>query len=158
MNQETLKKLLDYNPETGVFTWKIGRHAGKPAGWIEASGYIRMKLGKEQHYAQRLAFLYMTGKFPEHQADHKNHNRKDNRWSNLRAVTHQENQQNISQRSNNKSGANGVRLVDGKWQAGITVNMKRQHLGCYESKADAIEARGKANIKYGFHENHGAVV
>jgi hypothetical protein len=41
------------------------------------------------------------------------------------------------------------------WRASITVNRKQIALGCFDSFDDAVSARKAAQIKYGFHENHG---
>jgi len=59
--------------------------------------------------------------------------------------------------NNNTSGVTGVywNKRDRKWQAMIKVNNKQIHLGYFEGKTEAITARKIAEIKYGFHPNHG---
>ena len=93
---EELCNKLDYDPETGKLTWK---KTGKKAGW-DKDGYIRV--GKLQIYAHRIAFYKMVGRWPE-EIDHKNLVRSDNRWSNLREVTHTENCRNIKVKKHNKT-------------------------------------------------------
>lgn len=111
ITQERLKELLNYNPDTGDFTIKTSRVCrgikDSVAGWLESTGYIRICLDYKKHSAHRLAFLFIEGRFPN-RIDHINHIRNDNRWVNLREVTHQENSKNQSINSKNTSGVMGV--------------------------------------------------
>ena len=160
--KQRLKELLHYCTATGVFTWKIKRRGtrgkGQAAGTLLSTGYIRLRIDYKYHLAHRLAFLYMDGSFPPNKVDHPNHIRDDNRWCNIRHATSLENQQNISLSKRNKSGICGVSFEQGrnKWVAGICINKKSINLGRFKNKSDAIDARKAANIKYGFHENHGS--
>jgi len=106
--------------------------------------------------SHRLAFYYVLGWCPE-EVDHINHVRDDNRWINLRAASKQENHRNRKLDTNNKSGFNGVTWYKNysKWLACIGIGGKQINLGYFENKDDAIAARKAANIKYGFHPNHG---
>lgn len=81
-----LKERLIYDPHTGVFTWRDGRHAGKRAGGINDRGYRRIKLRGKRYKAARLAYFYMTGAWPPALMDHRNRTRDDDRWDNLRPV------------------------------------------------------------------------
>ena len=165
ITQERLKELLHYCPETGVFTWLdyIGRvnnqtKPGDTAGSLDKlSGYIRITVLGKAYRAHRLAFLYMTGSFPKDNTDHVNQVKHDNRWENIRDVTQAENTKNISMHKDNKSGFTGVywckRSI--KWVSCVRVEGKLKNLGYFISLDKAIEARKKANIKYGFHPNHG---
>ena len=89
--------------------------------------------------------------------DHINGVKTDNRINNLRLVTRSINLQNASMRCHNTSGFNGVSWHKStkKWRAQIRVDGKSIHLGVFSNKKDAIAARIKANIKYGFSERHG---
>jgi len=93
ITQEELKRLLHYNPKTGIFRWK------KIAGKTTSRGYRVIKINKKRYYAHRLAFLYMTGEFPSLKGgkvvDHKNQKKDDNWWRNLRVVTSSTNSKNI---------------------------------------------------------------
>lgn len=74
LTSETLKELLHYNPETGIFTWakNAGQRAqvGRIAGSRTPSGYIKISLSRKLYAAHRLAWLYMTGSWPENEIDH----------------------------------------------------------------------------------------
>ena len=162
LSQKRLRELLHYNPDTGVFTWKVHRAGnamiGDIAGYLdEDSGYIRITLDYYLHHAHRLVFVYVVGETPE-QIDHINHIRNDNRWINLRPANNPLNRLTQTLRIDNSSGFTGVVWFKrySKWRARITINGKEKHLGYFIEKGDAITARKKANIKYGFHENHGA--
>ena len=109
---EQLKEVLEYNHDTGVFNWikrngpraKVGDVAG-----CKSDGYIVIKINRKRHPAHRLAYLYMTGNFPENLIDHINHIRDDNRWANLRDATNSQNGSNRVKGKNNTSGYKGVR-------------------------------------------------
>ena len=155
-----LKSLLDYNPSTGLFIWKSDRTStvreGDVAG-TNCKGYITITINGKRYQAHRLAWLYMTGNLPNNQIDHINGVRDDNRFCNLREVDNSENARNSKHRDNNTSGHIGVNFeVRGsKWTANIKVDGKKIYLGRFPTKDEAIEARKKAEIKYGFHSNHG---
>ena len=100
MTQEYLKSLLDYNPETGKFIWKVSKNnrvkSGSEAGTIQSSGHRSILIDKKDYLAHRLAWLWYYGRWPEDQIDHINHNPDDNRIENLREVSNQENGKNQS--------------------------------------------------------------
>lgn len=158
ITQERLKKVLNYNPGTGDFTWvsSIGPiKSGSKAG-TEKGGYINIQIDKKLYKAHRLAWLYINGAFPDN-IDHINHIGIDNRILNLRDISHADNMRNRSLSSNNKSGVNGVFFYkrDSLWVAQIEIHRKNIFLGRFNDKFDAICARKSADNKYGFHENHG---
>ena len=148
IHQDLLKELLHYEPSTGLFTWKVARgrcKAGSVAGCPDEEGYILLRVGGTLYKAHRLAFLYMTGEWPEHQVDHVNGAQGDNRWSNLRQCTAGENMQNAGVRKS-KSGFTGVHPVNGRFRAYITVNGERKNLGTYDTaeQAYAVYVTAKA--------------
>lgn len=162
LTQNELKSVLHYDPKTGVFTWRDCHvnNAIKPdrtAGCINSWGYRIIAIRDVRYRAHRLAWLYTYGEWPKGQLDHINRNPDDNRIANLREATPQENQRNRWLPSNNTSGYPGVvfNKSHGKWIASITVSRKRIHLGTFDSKEQAIEARMEAESLYGFTGNHG---
>ena len=160
ITQDKLKQLLDYNPETGVFTWVVRKarciHIGDVAGG-NCHGYIRINISGDIYAAHRLACLWMTGDWPADQVDHINHDRSDNRWVNLRQVSQVTNLKNQSLYKNNTCGVTGVYWAENrkKYEASIRVDKKLIHIGRYSLLSDAKAARKAAEIKYGFHQNHG---
>jgi hypothetical protein len=162
LTQERLKELLDYDEKTGVFTWKADgrRHvAGSIAGHEKPNGYLHLWIESKKYHAHRLAWLYVHGNMPKHQIDHINHNRADNRIVNLRDVSPLENQRNASLRNDNSSGVCGVCFdkTRNKWISRIKLEGKRKNLGRFHDFFAAVCARKSAEVKYGFHENHGAM-
>ena len=160
MDQNYLKKVLSYCPASGVFTWRESRgpvKAGSEAGCANPHGYIFIRIDTILHRAHRLAWLYMTGDFPEDEIDHINGDKGDNRFANLREASHSQNMQNRKLNKNNKTGTNGVYLHEqsGKWLAFINFEGKKKYLGLFITKERAVEAREQAEKQYGFHENHG---
>ena len=164
ITQERLKELLDYCPETGVFTWKIKLRnklsIGDVAGCLNKdTGYWRVKIDGREYLAHRLAVLWMTGEFPAEQIDHKDHVRTNNRWPNLREASPLVNQRNRSLAKHNTSGANGVAWskAHGKWHSYIKAEGRTIHLGFFDDIKCAVAARKTADVRYGFHANHGTL-
>lgn len=160
LTQSTLKESLHYDPDTGEFTWAkpcgvrgiVGQSAGS---W--RNGYIMIQVSHQKHFAHRLAFLYMVGRMPCGPMDHINGVKDDNRWENLREVSHTENMRNRVLDCRVSHGVHGVwlRADTGKWRASINVDSRRISLGTYEHFFDAVCARKSAEIAHGFHPLHG---
>jgi len=174
-----LRRLLDYDPETGKLTWKErpvwmfaegargrqvsanvwnGRNAGKQAFTSETSdGYRAGCILYKPVLAHRVAFAVYHERWPEDEVDHISGFRTDNRIANLRNATGAQNSKNQQRRSDNASGVTGVfwNSERSKWQAQITVQTVHLHLGLFDSFDDAVAARKAAELKYGFHLNHG---
>jgi len=162
LTQSRLKELLHYDPETGIFTWKVKRKGtdgiGSVAGGLcHKSGYHRIGINYKRYRLHRLAWLYVYGEFPPDHMDHINHDRADNRIINLRCVTNAENHKNMKMRKDNTAGVTGVSWQQNRWVAEIWVDNKKKYLGRFRRKDDAIESRRAAEIKYSFHPNHGQI-
>jgi len=160
LSQDYLKSILNYNPETGVFTWarfRGGMLAGAAAGTKHSAGYVSIRIHNAPYFAHRLAFLYMDGSFPPSQVDHIDGNGRNNRWANLRLVTNLENSRNQARHARNTSGVLGVcwRERRRKWLAQIKVRGKIHYLGYFKEFDAAVSARKMAEQQHGFHENHG---
>ena len=159
LTSEYVAKRLDYNPETGVFTWKIPTakklKPGDVAGCLHKSGYIKIILDGVSYWAHRLAWLYYYKEWPKgetYQIDHINGHRADNRITNLRLVTNMKNARNHILYKRNTSGTNGVcfNTQSGKWQAYIRINGRQKHLGYFLNYEDAVSARTQAEKEHGY--------
>jgi hypothetical protein len=163
LTQEYLKSIIDYNPDTGDFLWlrnKGGVSFNSLATNKNKYGYIRISINYKRYLAHHLAWLYIYGYLPDKtvQIDHINHNRSDNRINNLRLILPEDNQRNMKLSIKNTTGVCGVRKVGDKWTATIRTGGRTIHLGTYSTLEDASDARKKADMIYGFHENHGKIV
>lgn len=185
VDPKTLRELLNYNPETGVLTWKERgpewfnsgardpKHSAKQwnSAWAgvqalaseNAYGYLTGAVtinGKRHGISSHVAaWAICTGRMPTGEIDHKDGNKKNNRIQNLRDVPRDENLRNMPKRQDNKTGVTGVQWnkTNKNWRAIITHKGKRKNLGSFKNKDDAIRARRDAELELGFHSNHGRV-
>lgn len=118
---ERLNELLEYNPDTGVFSRLISNRrwkAGEPVGSVAGGGYVILKLDGVKYYAHRLAWLYMTGEWPKQNIDHRDGDKANNRFTNLRDVGQSENLLNLHRpNAGNTSGFLGVSPCGKRWAA-----------------------------------------
>ena len=156
LTQERLKKLLHYDPETGVFIRKKTLSANAIKGGIAGSshncGYLQLQIDGKKYLIHRLIWLYIYGYFPETNIDHINRRRSDNRIKNLREVSQSCNCRNSNIKSNNKTGITGTCWASGskKWMAHIKINYNLINLGYFKEFKDAVLARWEAEKKYNF--------
>lgn len=159
LTQEYLKKILSYDPKTGIFTRTVRTGTNAPAGVIAggldvSSGYHKIKIRYKTYSAHRLAFLYMVGYFPENHVDHIDRDRANNKWNNLREISCSCNSRNGKVRTVSPSGITGVNKYkpEGKgkpWKVQINTPQK-VFLGCFDNLLDAAKARWEAEVKYGY--------
>lgn len=178
-HRDILRAILDYDPNTGKFTWKRrgvdffkdgkqtaqhncniwnAKFAGKEAlSTVDTKGYLFGPVLGVAYRAHRIAYAWMTGGDVDGEIDHINGNRKDNRFVNLRIVDSAQNGQNKRMLSANTSGTTGVFWLkrERKWMARITHRKNIHCLGYFINKDDAIAARRAGEVRFGFHENHG---
>ena len=145
LTADRLRKVLDYNPFTGEFRWKVTLNnrgaAGTEAGNRRPNGYRRISIDGTLYYAQRLAWLYVHGVWPIDKVDHRNQDKEDNRVANLREATDAQNRQNESQLpKHNTSGYRGVTRRDNRWSAKIKVDGKQRRLGWFDTPEEAHAA------------------
>ena len=183
LTQEYLKDILDYDPNTGVLTWKerpvshfrstskrdrnhsrniwnaryvktIAGHKGRNAN---GKIYIRVRINRKMYLAHRVIYVMVTGEWPRFEIDHKSGVGFDNSWENIADVTHYENMKNTILRDDNSYGITGVSWYRSseKWRARIYAFREEKYLGYFDDFFEAVCARKSAELKYGFHENHG---
>jgi len=150
------KELLNYNPNTGVFT-KFVKRSGcyKEIGRINSLGYrqisININKNNKRLFAHRLAWFIYYRELPD-VIDHSDGNKLNNAIKNLRSCTQQENTLNRGKSTNNTSGFKGViwHKVAEKWIAQIKFSGKNMHLGCFNCRKEASDAyENKAKELFG---------
>ena len=143
LTQDHIKQVLDYDQITGVFKWVMRASSrsrikiGEAAGFYNTNGYRQIKLCGKLYLASRLAFLYMTGKWPSELVDHIDRNPKNNTWANLREATRSENNRNKGTHAGKTSQFRGVSKRKDKWIVVIRVNGKPKYLGQFECEHEA---------------------
>ena len=161
LTQEYLKSILDYDLDTGIFTWKVSKanrtKVGDVAGW-SYNGYREIEINNKAYKAHRLAWLYVYGEMPKKLIDHVDGNRSNNKISNLREATYQENSENYKTPKTNKSGVKNVSWYKSlnKWVVSISIRKTKKTVGYYDdlelAELVAIEARNKYRGEFA---NHG---
>jgi alpha-glucuronidase len=153
ITQDELKKMFNYNPETGDFVRKIQTSAnarvGMVVGTVDGKGYLHVSIKRRFYRLHRLAFLYMTGVIPKC-VDHKDRDRENNRWSNLRGTDHRGNAGNSGVHKHNTSGYRGVsrNSKSGKWHAQIKINGKQTYLGRFNTPEEAAKIYDQASREH----------
>lgn len=147
LSAERVRQMLSYEAETGVFTWvalsgrraKIGDRAGS---FNKSIGYRVIGIDGARYYEHRLAWLWVTGSWPDNDIDHINCDKSDNRWTNLRGATMAQNIANIGSWRHNTSGLKGAHWSKAaqRWSSRIGA----RHLGLFDTREEAHEAYVKA--------------
>lgn len=155
VNENYLKEILHYDPDTGIFTWKKrhqGRSVHKPPGWVSPLGYVKICINRNSYCAHRLAWLYMTGSWPVDQIDHIDGTGSNNKWENLREADSFINNQNLHKsKGKSNQGYMGTHYVKKrkKWAASISVEGKAYFLGHFSTPEEAhkiyIETKRKVH-------------
>lgn len=128
LTAERIRQIMDYDRETGVFTWRArqvthkchkawnAQWAGKAVAVVtvndpQTSGRKSrlLRIGGKYYGEHRVVWAYVTGEWPKNEIDHRNGNSIDNRFENMREATHGQNQRNKKAMRNNKLGVKGVR-------------------------------------------------
>lgn len=148
-----LKETFHYDPDTGLFTRLVDSGSAKKGDVIgnpENSDYVRIRVGVHGFMAHRLAWLYMTGDWPSGVIDHKDLNRSNNKWENLRDVSGYVNQRNMPLRKANTSGFSGVNWdkQNEKWHVTFRIDGKPVSLGRFKDKEEAVAVRLAAESEH----------
>jgi hypothetical protein len=153
LSQAKLKELLYYDPETGIFTHRTTHGqvvAGQVAGFAHKRGYWQVCAAGFTIKAHQAAWFYMTGEWPAALIDHRDRDKRNNRWSNLREATNAQNCKNIGKPKRNTSGVLGVGWHKriGKWQASIRVDRHLLSLGYFDDLGEAAKIRRAAELQH----------
>lgn len=138
LTRQRLMQVMSYDPATGIFTWLVSLSRkptiGAQAGTVADDGYRIIQIDGWHYKAQRLAWLYHFGRWPDPTADHRDLDRDNNRIANLREATYSQNCMNVGPLPTNTSGFKGVsKSSDGTgWRAAIRTGTGRIHLGYFK--------------------------
>lgn len=161
IGHDELLRILNYDKETGIFTWKINHfkcRKGAIAGRTHHTGYVQFDVYGRRYLAHRMAWFFVHGKWPEHEIDHINGNHSDNRIANLREALQKENARNKGINVRNKSGVKGVSWSkrERKWKCVVTHEYIIYHLGTYDDiELAELIVREAREVLHGEFANHG---
>lgn len=144
LTAERLREILSYDPLTGLWEWLVrasnrcakGRFSGSPG----SDGYPRIRIDGKNYPTHRLAVLYMTGEWPEADVDHKDRNRTNGTWDNLRPCTRSQNLANKVVRTDSATGVKGVAPNPYSKKNPFRVIVGGKHIGCYPTTETASAA------------------
>jgi hypothetical protein len=180
LTAELIRSLMEYNPDTGLLTWKPrplemfpaatpssqyalwaawnAKNAGREACACVDGGYKSGGLFYNKLRAHRAAWAIMTGKMPAEHIDHINGDGTDNRWCNLRLATYAENAKNQKLHRTNTSGHTGVSWAADKqkWIAYFWDGRTSRKLGSFDDVEEAAKVARQAREDRGYHTNHGS--
>lgn len=158
MDQSKVKELFSYNEESGRLIWKSRPKwsrvkIGSDVGSLSSCGYSHVYLGGKTYLTHRIIWLYVYGRWPVNEIDHRNGDKLDNRLANLREATINQNKQNRRISRRNKTGFKGVYIAPyGKYRAAIEIMIdgrrKTIHLGSHNTPESAHAAYQMAAQKY----------
>jgi hypothetical protein len=141
LTADALRSQLNYDASTGVFTWRNGRRANEIAGHPSSYGYWLIRIGGRSIPAHRLAWLYVTGNWPQQEIDHIDSDRLNNRFVNLRDVSRTVNGQNLTKAmSSSRTGLLGAHPHRDRFAAQIRVNGRVRHIGLFDTALAAHQA------------------
>lgn len=160
LDQQELLKLFSYDPISGILTRKVNSYSGRNNAKIQAkagdvagtvnksTGYISLRVNSVITYAHLIVWVMHYGYTPEHDIDHINRYKTDNRLCNLREATRSCNVKNRPTLANNTSGITGVSFarLERKWKSYITVFGEKVRLGTFADKLQASSYRYCAEL------------
>jgi hypothetical protein len=158
LNIEDINENLEYDPVSGIFTRiKNGKRCDSVCTGRYGKQYIRIRVGVNRYKGHRIAAMLLGLDMSNNkQIDHIDGNGLNNSASNLRAVSCRDNAKNQRLSIANKSGVIGVyfKKESQSWHATIR-DIKPVHIGYFKDFFEACCARKSAEVRFGFHPNHG---
>lgn len=172
-SQYELRRLFDYDSNTGQLIWRErslddfvsqqtcnvwnAKNAGRSAGCVDASGYVRIAINRARYYAHRLVWVWCRGAIADGlNIDHADGNRANNNITNLNLATITDNNRNMRLRSDNRSGVAGVDWCkkESKWRARGRLYGREQHLGFFDVLEAAAAAAAAFRVSLGYSDRH----
>lgn len=162
LTAELVRRLLDYNSETGELRWKARtpdlfeddinrtaydtcrlwntRYAGRAAGHRASEGYLRLSIFNRRYLGSRLIWLIVTGKLPINLIDHRDGNQRNDRFDNLREATYSQNNTNRRPQIEGRLKGAVFYLPLNKWTSSICKDGKSKRLGYFDTEEEAHAA------------------
>lgn len=140
ITQELVRQKFFYHPEAGLIFRKNKKGQLKSlCNYAKKDGYVQFHLGDKMVLAHRIAWIYCYGDIDGLEIDHIDGNPSNNRLSNLRLASHQQNMCNRVLQKNNTSGISGVSWKKDakKWFVYVYKDKKRIQFGCFDNLLDA---------------------
>lgn len=177
-SQDYLRRLLDYDPETGLLTWhqrpaSMFKDTNRPKEWNANAwnakfagkrafaiphnmGYYHGCIDYKKYLTHRIIWKWMIGEDPA-EIDHDDGDRRNNRFVNLIPGTHRDNMRNVRLFRTSSTGVAGVYFKerDNRWVARIRLDGKFLSLGSFLTIEEAAAVRKAKQIELGFGRNHG---
>lgn len=172
---EYLKECFDYDAESGLLTWRGRPRAhfvstqamntfnanfkGRLAGHTDRRGYLFVHVEGKLWLAHRVIWKMVRGVDPAGHVDHRDNNKSNNRFSNLREASHQQNSFNRGASAKSRTGVKGVTWDASrcKYAAWVTVEGRTKSVGRYSSIREAQDAQVAAERtaygEFSFHES-----
>jgi hypothetical protein len=151
LTAEYVRQLFDYDPESGFLIHKErhGVKAAARAGYVN-SGYRSVKIHQVSYLEHRIIWLWVAGEWPENDVDHKDLNKTNNKWLNLRPATRMQNVANGPARTRKYGTLKGAFFHKrwGYWRSAIRVDGKLLSLGNFKTELEAAKAYEAASIKH----------
>ena len=136
-----LLNILNYNSETGIFTWNVKKGSARPGDIVgnkpTACGYLRVSINKESYYLHRLAWFYHYGTWPTKFIDHIDGCKTNNAISNLQDISRLEN----NRKQRNDLGSFKERCLNRCLNGKVQVTVRTKYLGQYSNIEEAIKVR-----------------
>lgn len=148
---ERLKEVFYYDHNLGWLIWLIKPNRNiainSRAGSLKSDGRRYVRIDNVEYLEHILIWFYMTGRWPKNLIDHKDLNKSNNKWENLREANYSQNGFNCNPRSTNKLGYKGIKFFKGKYRVRIMINGKEIHIGSFNTLEEAVEARNSKGIE-----------
>lgn len=159
IDHANLLELISYDPETGLLRSKVDTQRRKTGDVLNRDFLEKQRSGVKikatsvfingygSFRAGRLAWFYVTGKWPDVEIDHEDNDGWNQKWENLRLATRSQNQANTRCYQSNQLGQKGVYVWRNRYRAMIQKDGRRISLGSFGTQAEARGAYAAAAAK-----------
>ena len=165
LSSEYVRRILNYYPETGSIkrVFKNKRYGQRETGFFDRNGYLLLSIDSSKYLAHRVIWLWMTGSWPDVWVDHIDGNKANNRWSNLRPATRDQNMRNarsVRRRHQLPRGVGYSSKAKQSFRARLKIHGHQLELGSYPTAEEASEVyqlvAELAHGSYAYHLSQGA--